>query len=191
MKDGFKEIIFIVSFKGGLSSHHFVHEDTQSPPVHGGTVFQLLEDLAQKKRLGWRDKWGSCLSCTFAVWTWYSNAPVPKQDCITHWFQWQQAGFLTHAICTSTAKCQWDVVLRSTESLSVPWVNDYACEQKSCISSQAVSSRSHYRGKKITDTKQTGGKCETFPCLYLEQNKLNQLLMLHRDHLRDLFLSFR
>lgn len=48
MEDGLKKIVLIVSFKRRLTSHHFIHENAQSPPIHRWAILQLLQDLNEK-----------------------------------------------------------------------------------------------------------------------------------------------
>ena len=42
MKDRLEQIVLVISLEGRLPSHHFVHEDTQGPPVHACAVIVFL-----------------------------------------------------------------------------------------------------------------------------------------------------
>lgn len=52
VENRFKQVVFIIRFERRLPGHHLVHQHPQSPPVHGGSVLQLLEDLVTTTRLG-------------------------------------------------------------------------------------------------------------------------------------------
>lgn len=45
MENGLKQVVLVVGLERGLSGHHLVHQHAQGPPVHGGSVLQLLQDL--------------------------------------------------------------------------------------------------------------------------------------------------
>ncbi len=45
VEDALEEVVLVVGLEGRLAGHHLVHEHAQRPPVHGGAVVQLLEDL--------------------------------------------------------------------------------------------------------------------------------------------------
>lgn len=49
VKNRFEEVIFVVGLERRLSRHHFVHENTQSPPVNCSSIGQLLKDLFKNK----------------------------------------------------------------------------------------------------------------------------------------------
>lgn len=45
VEDGLKQVVLVVSLEGGLPGHHLIHQHPQGPPVHGGAILQLLQDL--------------------------------------------------------------------------------------------------------------------------------------------------
>lgn len=42
---GFKEVIFVLCFKGRVATEHLVEQHAHCPPIHCGPVEHLLEDL--------------------------------------------------------------------------------------------------------------------------------------------------
>lgn len=48
VEDGLKQVVLVVSLEGGLPGHHLIHQHPQGPPVHGGAILQLLQDLLRK-----------------------------------------------------------------------------------------------------------------------------------------------
>lgn len=49
VEDGLEQVVLVVRLKGGLPSHHLVHQHPQGPPVHRGAILQLLQDLFGKR----------------------------------------------------------------------------------------------------------------------------------------------
>lgn len=40
-----KQVVFIIGFERRLSGHHLIHQHPKGPPVHRGSILQLLQDL--------------------------------------------------------------------------------------------------------------------------------------------------
>lgn len=45
VEDGLEQVVLVVGLERRLSGHHLVHQHPERPPVHGGSVLQLLQDL--------------------------------------------------------------------------------------------------------------------------------------------------
>lgn len=56
VEDGLEQVVFVVGLERRLSGHHLVHQDPERPPVHGGAVLQLLQDLIQQERISGEDR---------------------------------------------------------------------------------------------------------------------------------------
>lgn len=56
MENRLEQVVFIIGFERRLSGHHLIHQHPQGPPVHRGSVLQLLQDLISTTRRGstWR-----------------------------------------------------------------------------------------------------------------------------------------
>lgn len=92
VEDGLKKVVLVVSFKRRLTGHHFVHEDTQSPPIHRWAVLQLLQDLNEKNTI-MRLKIMSNTSA--AGFVYYDLLVVPQVRCSQgsrrRWWSWPRS----------------------------------------------------------------------------------------------------
>lgn len=52
MENRLEQVVFIIGFERRLSGHHLIHQHPQGPPVHGGSVLQLLQDLISTNMVG-------------------------------------------------------------------------------------------------------------------------------------------
>lgn len=45
VQDGLEQVVLVVGLERRLAGHHLVHQHAEGPPVHRGSVLQLLQDL--------------------------------------------------------------------------------------------------------------------------------------------------
>ena len=81
MENGLEKIVFIVCFKRRLASHHLVHQHSEGPPVHAGSVVQLLQDLGSDVVRSPAERWcrWSFLDAFFA------HSKVGNLDMALYW----------------------------------------------------------------------------------------------------------
>lgn len=116
MQDGLEQVILVVRLEGRLPRQHLVQQHSQSPPVHGRPVLQLLQDLNRQLHY-----FNAPHRHTTAVWrsTNYLlliNLKVSVLSIFTGDCDHQSCGVVTYLSQSTVTRPVFDYILPATSS---------------------------------------------------------------------------